>query len=160
MTRIELSILKTLKNYLEMKTINLDNLKLICNEYINWLKWSKDNLDKDYKLYNLLKIILYNLDNNEIQKVENIINETIFNLDNYIFIIFGDYVISKNDNERHAVIPQDVEKLYNLKHYKNKIIVNNSMKLKGLTEENKMLIKLNPRNDGNYNLYERILEQI
>lgn len=169
LSKLELAVLEDLKE--KAKLNDIAEFVRLHTTYLSWFKAIRDKYDyEELNIINILLLIESSLlteprsattgiiDIN--QKAINIINRAIYyneiNLKDYKYLVYGGKIKSKNDNDNHWVTPHQISKLYGISHL-NPIYVDNDRIVRGLNLDE--YITLEPRYDGDYDIYKRIKEQ-
>lgn len=168
LSKLELAVLEDLKE--KAKLENIAEFVRLHSTYLSWFKTIREKYYEDLNIINILLLIESSLltepgsistgivDVN--RKAINIINRALYyneiDLEDYKYLVYGGKIKSKNDNDNHWISPHQVSKLYGISHL-NPIYVDNDRIVRGLNLDE--YITLEPRYDGDYDIYKRIKEQ-
>lgn len=141
-------------NYNETK----NDFLMQCEEYIEWLNISNRNnkhIKKPFvekkSLYSIIKIVQGKMLLDEYEETLDMLNNYIDNNKVLKYLVFGGYVISINDGDKHWVTPEQVIKLYKV-NPKECRMIKQEKDLFGFNKKYYNLIELRPRDDGNYDI--------
>ena len=155
LTKVEVAMLEDLIE----RIVNISGFAIKLTEYLQWLKYSKEQFNEEYELLNVFKIISGKLAMAEFKEVEdmieNILYKNKYNTYAYEYLIYGGFVKSQNDGDIHNISPKQVAELYGVEDKCCKLVYGFKDTM-GINKKN--YISLAPREDGDYNLYHRIEE--
>ena len=157
-TKMEEFMLKELKimlinksnyNYLDIKNFFINQ----CEEYIEWLDYSKKRFNKDYsQTLDIIKIVQANILLDEYENALKTINKFMKVHKPFKYIVYGDEVpTNRGKGNIDYVSPDKLMKLYKV-NPKDCKIVNDKKDLFGFDLNKYNLIELRPRIDGNYTI--------